>query len=91
MAGTRAAVIPFPIKGGKLYLYNNNPLLRIPFPGITGLKTGETTAAGLCLVETAARGRQRLGAIVLGSTVRDAAKQVRAMLTRGFTLTARGR
>ena len=24
----RQAVLPFPIKGGKLYLYNNNPLLR---------------------------------------------------------------
>ncbi|MDQ2897887.1 MAG: hypothetical protein M3Y09_20015, partial [Actinomycetota bacterium] len=38
---TYSAVIPFPIKGGKLYLYNNNPLLRSGFPGITGMKTGE--------------------------------------------------
>ncbi len=30
----------FPIKGGKLYLYNNNPLLRYGYPGVTGLKTG---------------------------------------------------
>lgn len=91
IVATRAAVLPFPIKGGRLYLYNNNPLLRVPYPGITGLKTGETSAAGLCLVETAARGRLRLGAIVLGSTPADAAKQTRAMLSRGFALEGRGR
>jgi D-alanyl-D-alanine carboxypeptidase len=91
IVGARAAVLPFPIKGGKLFLYNNNPLLRVPFTGITGLKTGETSLAGVCLVETATRGRARLGAIVLHSTPLDAAKQVRALLTRGFTLEARGR
>ncbi len=30
---TYAAVLPFPIKGGKLYLYNNNPLLIYRYPG----------------------------------------------------------
>ena len=29
----RQAVLPFPIKGGKLYLFNNNPLLRHGYPG----------------------------------------------------------
>jgi serine-type D-Ala-D-Ala carboxypeptidase (penicillin-binding protein 5/6) len=91
IVGARAAVLPFPIKGGKLFLYNNNPLLRVPFAGITGLKTGETSLAGVCLVETATRGRARLGAIVLHSTPLDAAKQVRALLTRGFTFETRGR
>lgn len=81
---TRAIALQFPIKGGRLFLYNNNPLLRIPYPGITGLKTGETSLAGLCLVETATQGKTRLGAIVIHSTPLDAAKQVRAMLTRGF-------
>ena len=28
----RQAVLPFPIKGGKLYLYNNNPLLSTNYP-----------------------------------------------------------
>jgi D-alanyl-D-alanine carboxypeptidase len=91
VVATRAAVLPFPIKGGKLYLYNNNPLLRVPFAGLTGLKTGETSAAGVCLVETATRGGVQLGAIVLHSTPLDAAKQTRALLTRGFSLEARGR
>ena len=40
------AVLPFPIKGGKLYLYNNNPLLRQGYRGTTGIKTGYTDAAG---------------------------------------------
>jgi D-alanyl-D-alanine carboxypeptidase len=91
VVGARTAVLPFPIKGGKLFLYNNNPLLRVPFAGTTGLKTGETSVAGLCLVETATRGKVRLGAIVLHSTPLDAAKQTRALLTSGFRLEARGR
>src|SRR5438309_2011737 len=36
----RQAVLPFPVKGGKLYLYNSNPLLRMGYRGVTGLKTG---------------------------------------------------
>ena len=51
----RSAVLPFPIRGGRLYLYNNNPLLRVGYPGTTGLKTGYTDAAGRCLVATATR------------------------------------
>ena len=58
-------MLPFPIKGGKLYLYNNNPLLIYGYPGVTGMKTGQTEAAGRCLVATAERHGVRLGAIVL--------------------------
>ena len=39
--------LPFPIKGGKLYLYNNNPLLIYGYPGTTGLKTGYTMPPGV--------------------------------------------
>ena len=52
----REAILPFPIKGGRLYLYNHNPLLRQGYTGTTGLKTGYTDAAGRCLVATARRG-----------------------------------
>jgi D-alanyl-D-alanine carboxypeptidase len=90
IVASRSAVLPFPIKGGRVFLYNNNPLLRVPFPGTTGLKTGETDAAGVCLVETATRGRVRLGAIVLHSTRADAARQTRALLTRGFSFERAG-
>jgi serine-type D-Ala-D-Ala carboxypeptidase (penicillin-binding protein 5/6) len=78
----RQAVLPFPIKGRRLYLYNNNPLLRQGYPGTTGLKTGYTDAAGRCLVATARRGRIRLGVVLLHSP--DPGKQAMQLLDRGF-------
>jgi serine-type D-Ala-D-Ala carboxypeptidase (penicillin-binding protein 5/6) len=79
---TYSAVLPFPIKGGKLYLYNNNPLLIYGYPGVTGMKTGYTEAAGRCLVATAERHGVRLGAIVLDS--KDPGTQAKQLLDRGF-------
>jgi D-alanyl-D-alanine carboxypeptidase len=79
---TYSAVLPFPIKGGKLYLYNNNPLLIYGYPGVTGMKTGQTEAAGRCLVATAERHGVRLGAIVLNS--QDPGTQARQLLDLGF-------
>ncbi len=79
---TYSAVIPFPIKGGKLYLYNNNPLLIYRYPGTTGLKTGWTIAAGRCLVATAERDGVELGAVVLNSTAPGT--QAKQLLDRGF-------
>ena len=83
----REAVLPFPIKGGKLYLYNNNPLLRQGYRGITGVKTGYTDAAGRCLVATARRGALRLGVVLLDSP--DPGGQARRLLDRGFALERR--
>ncbi len=79
---TYQAVLPFPIKGGKLYLYNNNPLLIYRYPGLTGLKTGYTEEAGRCLVATAERHGVRLGAIVLNSDAPGT--QAKELLDRGF-------
>ena len=78
----REAVLPFPVKGGKLYLYNSNPLLRQGYRGTTGLKTGYTVAAGRCLVATARRGPLKLGVVLLDSP--DPATQARKLLDRGF-------
>ena len=78
----REAIVPFPIKGGKLYLYNHNPLLRQGYPGTTGLKTGFTDAAGRCLVATARRGAVKLGVVLLNSP--DPGKQAMQLLDRGF-------
>jgi D-alanyl-D-alanine carboxypeptidase len=83
----RQAVLPFPIKGGKIYLYNHNPLLRQGYRGVTGVKTGYTEAAGRCLVATARRGRVRLGVVLLHSP--DPGGQAKKLLDRGFRL-ARG-
>jgi D-alanyl-D-alanine carboxypeptidase len=78
----RSAVLRFPIKGHKLYLYNNNPLLRAGYKGTTGIKTGYTDAAGRCLVATARRGPIRLGVVLLDSP--DPGKQAMRLLDRGF-------
>jgi serine-type D-Ala-D-Ala carboxypeptidase (penicillin-binding protein 5/6) len=83
----RQVVLRFPIKGGKLYLYNNNPLLRMGYRGTTGMKTGYTDAAGRCLVATARRGPVRLGVVLLHSP--DPGTQARKLLDRGFAA-ARG-
>src|SRR5215210_3132867 len=80
----RQAVLPFPIKSGRLYLYNNNPLLRQGYRGVTGVKTGYTVAAGRCLVATVRRGRVRLGIVLLHSP--DPGTQARKLLDRGFRL-----
>ncbi len=82
VAHTHSAALPFPIKGGKLYLYNNNPLLIYAYPGVTGLKTGYTMAAGRCLVATATRRGVRLGVVLLDSP--DPATQASRLLNRGF-------
>jgi D-alanyl-D-alanine carboxypeptidase (penicillin-binding protein 5/6) len=79
---TYTAALPFPIKGGKLYLYNNNPLLIYGYPGLTGLKTGYTEAAGRCLVATAERHGVRLGVVLLHSP--DPGTQASELLNRGF-------
>jgi D-alanyl-D-alanine carboxypeptidase len=80
----RQAVLPFPIKGGRIYLYNHNPLLQQGYRGVTGVKTGYTVAAGRCLVATVHRGRLRLGVVLLHSP--DPGGQARKLLDRGFRL-----
>jgi D-alanyl-D-alanine carboxypeptidase (penicillin-binding protein 5/6) len=82
VVASRSAVLPFPIKGHKLYLYNNNPLLRSGYRGTTGIKTGYTDAAGRCLVATARHGRIRLGVVLLDSV--DPGRQAERLLDRGF-------
>jgi D-alanyl-D-alanine carboxypeptidase (penicillin-binding protein 5/6) len=79
---TYEAVLPFPIKGGKLYLDNNNPLLVYGYPGATGLKTGWTIPAGRCLVATAERHGVRLGVVLLHSPAPGV--QARALLDAAF-------
>jgi D-alanyl-D-alanine carboxypeptidase (penicillin-binding protein 5/6) len=79
---TYSAELPLPIKGGKVWLYNNNPLLIYHYPGTTGLKTGFTDAAGKCLVATAERDGVQLGVVLLNSP--NPGTQARQLLNRGF-------
>jgi D-alanyl-D-alanine carboxypeptidase len=80
----RQAVLPFPMKGGRIFLYNHNPLLRLRYPGTLGIKTGYTQAAGMCLVAAARRHGHRLGVVLLRSP--DPATQARQLLDRAFGL-----
>lgn len=82
IVGSRSAVVRFPIKGGRLFLYNNNPLLVLGYPGTDGVKTGYTTVAGPCLVATARRGRTWLGVVLLDSG--NTAYQAQSLLNAGF-------
>ncbi|HEV3229059.1 MAG TPA: hypothetical protein VGY97_06265 [Solirubrobacteraceae bacterium] len=84
IARRRIAVEPLPIKGGKVYLFNNNPLIRLGYPGVDGLKTGFTLAAGHCLVATARRHGVWLGAVLLNSP--DTGRQARQLLDQGFRI-----
>jgi serine-type D-Ala-D-Ala carboxypeptidase (penicillin-binding protein 5/6) len=82
IVASRSAILPFPIKGGKLFLYNNNPLLVLRYPGTDGVKTGFTDAAGQCLVASARRGRAWLGVVLLHSGSTSA--QAQQLLNAGF-------
>ncbi len=82
IVGTAEAALPFPIKGGKLYLSNNNPLLVYGYPGTTGMKTGYTELAGDCLVASAERDGVSLGVVLLRSP--DMGQQAEYLLNAGF-------
>jgi D-alanyl-D-alanine carboxypeptidase (penicillin-binding protein 5/6) len=79
---TPSAVLPLPVKGGKVWLYNNNGLMRLHYPGVDGVKTGYTDAAGRCLVAAAHRGRTELLVVILHSV--DPPGQAKRLLDAGF-------
>ena len=76
------AILPFPVKGGRLYLNSHNPLVRSGYRGALGIKTGYTRRAGRCFVGAAERDGRRLGVVLLHSP--DPGKQARQLLDRGW-------
>jgi D-alanyl-D-alanine carboxypeptidase len=82
IARRERAILRFPIEGGRLFLYNNNPLMRQGYRGVTGLKTGYTRKAGRSIVATVRRGDVELGVVLLRSY--DPPTQARKLLDRGF-------
>jgi D-alanyl-D-alanine carboxypeptidase len=78
----------FPIKGGHLWLYSTNPLLRMRYPGTIGLKTGDTNEAGHCLVAIVRRGSHTLGVVLLRSP--NPAAQAEKLFGAGFRAIRRG-
>ncbi len=81
IVGAEHARFPFPIKGGFHDLANNNPFLRTGLKGITGVKTGYTSAAGRCYVITARRGGRHLGVVLIDTP--KPLDQVPALLRAG--------
>jgi serine-type D-Ala-D-Ala carboxypeptidase (penicillin-binding protein 5/6) len=71
----------FPVKGGYLDLYNNNPFIRLGIKGITGVKTGYTDAAGRCYVITQRLDGHELGVVLLDTP--NPLEQVPALLRAG--------
>jgi D-alanyl-D-alanine carboxypeptidase len=82
IARRKRAILKFPIEGGRLFLYNNNPMIRQGYGGVTGLKTGYTKRAGRSIVTTVRRGDVELGVVLLRSY--DPPTQARKLLDRGF-------
>jgi serine-type D-Ala-D-Ala carboxypeptidase (penicillin-binding protein 5/6) len=79
IVSTRRVRMRFPVKGGYLDLFNINPF--IDDPGVTGVKTGLTNAAGRCYVITAKIGGRHLGVVLLHTP--DPFRQVPRLLKAG--------
>lgn len=82
IVGRRQAVLPFPVKGGKLWLYNHNPLLKEGYPGTIGVKTGYTDAAGKTFVAAVRHKGHRYGVVLLHSP--DIRVQTKQLLQKTY-------
>ena len=72
------------LRGGATSLVNTNKLLH-RYNGITGLKTGTTGGAGVCISASAARDGLRLVAVILGApSSKDRFEAAAALLDYGF-------
>ena len=72
------------LRGGATQLVNTNKMLKT-YNGITGLKTGTTSKAGVCISASAERDGLRLIAVVLGSSSgKERFQAATALLDYGF-------
>ena len=72
------------LRGGATQLVNTNKMLKT-YNGITGLKTGTTSKAGVCISASAERDGLRLIAVVLGSpSGKERFQAATALLDYGF-------
>jgi serine-type D-Ala-D-Ala carboxypeptidase (penicillin-binding protein 5/6) len=70
IAATKDIAIPATAEHKAFYPHNVNRLLW-SYPGVTGLKTGLTDAAGGCMLATATRNGRHLVAVILNDTGRS--------------------
>ena len=72
------------VRDGAFQLANTNKMLR-QYDGMTGLKTGYTSAAGFCISATARRDGMDLIAVVMGEPDKESRNaDITAMLNYGF-------
>ena len=72
------------LRNGQTQLVNTNKLLK-SYQGVTGLKTGTTGGAGVCITASAEREGLRLIAVVLGaSSSQERFQAARSLLDYGF-------
>lgn len=72
------------VRNGETQLVNTNKLIKT-YKGITGLKTGTTSAAGSCISATAERNGLNLVAVVLGcDTTKERFSDAATLLDYGF-------
>lgn len=72
------------IRGGAFGLTNTNKLIR-SYPGLNGMKTGYTAAAGYCISATALREDLQLIAVVMAEPgIEQRSQDVTALLNYGF-------
>jgi D-alanyl-D-alanine carboxypeptidase len=82
--GTQRTFIERPmVKGGKTELHNTNHLIVPRYPGVEGMKTGYTRAAGRILVSSAVRNDRRLVAVTIDDP--DDWKDHTALMEDGFS------
>ncbi|MBQ7393228.1 MAG: D-alanyl-D-alanine carboxypeptidase [Lentisphaeria bacterium] len=84
--GTQRTFIERPmVKGGKTELRNTNRLVVPRYPGVDGMKTGYTRAAGFCLTFSAVRdGRRLMGCVTGFPTAKERDIFARRLLDWGF-------
>jgi serine-type D-Ala-D-Ala carboxypeptidase (penicillin-binding protein 5/6) len=82
VARRRQVQLPFPVKGGHIFLPGHNPLYRAHYRGALGLKTGFIDEAGRCFVGVARRHGRTLGVVLLHSP--NPQSQAPTLLNLGF-------
>jgi serine-type D-Ala-D-Ala carboxypeptidase (penicillin-binding protein 5/6) len=82
VARRRQVQLPFPVKGGHIFLPGHNPLYRAHYKGALGLKTGFIDEAGRCFVGVARRHGRTLGVVLLHSP--NPQSQAPSLLDQGF-------
>ncbi len=84
MVGVKSMEIQWQKPAGKKFVFENTNELLGVYPGISGVKTGYTEAAGECLVASARRNQTELIAVVLHTADDQRFKEAARLLDYGF-------